>query len=67
VKQYALKYSCGHYYCGCHGESIPLAFEDYLRRHRWQIKEILTPCRECSPKVKRLPPGLAESVAEQEW
>ena len=60
-----LRYSCGHYYCGCHGQPIePMVG---VLKKKWQVKEILSRCRKCALPVHRLPPGLAQRVAEEEW
>lgn len=61
MKQYANRYSCGHYSCGCHGYRV------FAIPKHWQVKEILAPCRECKPKVKRLNPELVQRIAEEEW
>ena len=61
MRQYALRYSCGHYVSGTYGVPLP----DLPKG--WKVKEILTPCRQCRPPMKRLDPALVQRVAEEEW
>jgi hypothetical protein len=63
MRRDVLRYTCGHFLCGCCGRrflGLPCA-------GTYQIKDIDAPCRDCARPVKRLPPGLAEKVAEEEW
>jgi hypothetical protein len=56
-----LRYSCGHIY-----EPDTFAWHGMVPAGA-SVKDILADCRHCRRPIKRLPPGLAQRVAEEEW
>jgi hypothetical protein len=64
VRRDVLRYSCGHIY-----EPDAFAWHGMVPAGA-SVKDILADCGPCHAKawkIKRLPPGLAQRVAEEEW